>query len=196
MLSTSTSWKTFDIYQIHGVNFILGDIRDQAIIDQIYKQVPSKFDIILSDAAPEMTGQRVYDHAIMFELHKASLNICWKLLKKGGSMLFKTFAGPFNDQTVELVSLYFNSIAHIKPLASRRESNEVYIYAKEFLEKKESTSKLLYLMRSELELIKDENEKEDYIKNTLSKYPQNTINSILEKLSKCGFKSIIMIKQA
>ena len=178
--------------QIKGVTFIKGDIRDSDTIYKIQRSVDSKYDLVCSDAAPEFTGERLYDHSIMYELNKACINICWDTLKKGGSMLLKVFNGSFDRELTEIVGIYFNKIAKIKPVASRKESKEMYVYATQFLECKDLHIKLIYNIRGQLQSLHNDDDKERLVQDTLRNCAPSVRTSVLEKLAKCGYEGIIV----
>mgnify|MGYP000907109037 CR=1 FL=1 len=85
------------------------------------------FDCVLSDAAPNTSGDRFTDH-------QRSLRICEKVfalaqvfLKPGGNLLMKVFQGEDLQNFFKQVSASFKSCKIEKPQSSRKESFEVYI---------------------------------------------------------------------
>ena len=89
------------------------------------------FDLVLSDMAPNISGIRERDDALMIGLVNKTLIIVDKLLKKKGSTLIKVFQGESLDYTREALSVRFNKVKIAKPKASRSNSKEIYIIGKE-----------------------------------------------------------------
>lgn len=52
------------------------------------------FDTIVSDMAPNFTGDSTETHEEIINLNKVCLSICGSSLKQGGSLLMKTLYGP------------------------------------------------------------------------------------------------------
>jgi 23S rRNA (uridine2552-2'-O)-methyltransferase len=54
------------------------------------------------------------------------------VLKPGGHFLTKTFQGGTENELLTLLKQNFKSIHHVKPPASRAESVELYLLARDF----------------------------------------------------------------
>ena len=89
------------------------------------------FDLVLSDMAPNISGIRERDDALMMELVDKTLQIVDELLKTKGSTLIKVFQGESLDYTRDALSVRFNKVKISKPKASRSNSKEIYIIGKE-----------------------------------------------------------------
>ena len=88
------------------------------------------FDLVLSDMAPNISGIRERDDALMMELVTKHY-IVDELLKTKGSTLIKVFQGESLDYTRDALSIRFNKVKISKPKASRSNSKEIYIIGKE-----------------------------------------------------------------
>jgi 23S rRNA (uridine2552-2'-O)-methyltransferase len=53
-------------------------------------------------------------------------------LKPGGHFLTKTFQGGTENELLALLKQKFRSVHHVKPPASRAESVELYLLARDF----------------------------------------------------------------
>lgn len=118
------------IEPIIGVDFLQGDFCDplvfQALIELIGEQ---KVQVVLSDMAPNMSGNSAIDAPKSLYLAELALEMCRHTLVPGGSFLVKTFQGEgFNEYFREVCSL-FTKVKIRKPDASRARSREVYIVA-------------------------------------------------------------------
>jgi len=88
-----------------------------------------KFDLIVSDAAPQTIGDTFSDTQYSLEIVKKVFEIADKLLKKGGSVVAKVFQGEdLRNFTTGLISS-FEKVKQYKPKSSRKESREIYIIA-------------------------------------------------------------------
>ncbi len=119
------------IREIEGVHFILGDITDNGILDEIVK-ASSEFDVVTSDCSPNVSGNWELDHARQIYLAEKSLEKAIKVLIKGGSFIVKVFQGEFFREFIEKIRRYFSKVIITKPEASRRSSAEVYVIGLNF----------------------------------------------------------------
>ena len=116
---------------IEGCFFLKKSIEEVAEKDfeEIRDFLP--FDLVLSDMAPNISGIRERDDALMMELVDKTLLIVDKLLKTKGSTLIKVFQGESLDYTRDALRIRFNKVKISKPKASRSNSKEIYIIGKE-----------------------------------------------------------------
>ncbi len=113
-----------------GVTFIEGDVAQQAFETALDAACPSGgFDLVLSDMAPNSSGNRVHDQAMAMELFEIMRQTADKRLKHGGHMVVKMFQGEGMDASVTDLRGCFERIAVAKPEASRTSSREVYVVA-------------------------------------------------------------------
>ena len=87
------------------------------------------FDVVLSDAAPNTTGNRTVDTSRSCELVERVLELSRKLLKPGGSLAAKLFQGGDEQRLVTAARDAFLTARLAKPRASRDESMEVFLVA-------------------------------------------------------------------
>ncbi len=118
---------------IKNVDFIQGDFTDEAIVAQLLDWLGSgKFDLIVSDIAPNITGIDSADQASSMYFLELALDTVRKTLKPGATFVAKMFQGSGSDQYVKDLRTSFEKVLIRKPAASRAESREVYIVAKGF----------------------------------------------------------------
>ncbi|MGZ8217095.1 23S rRNA (uridine(2552)-2'-O)-methyltransferase RlmE [Methylomagnum sp.] len=116
------------VEEIPGVTFILGDFREEDILAQLVAELAGRpVDVVLSDMAPNMSGNRVVDQARGMHLAELALETVREVLKPGGAFVTKIFQGPDVDAYVKEVRCLFGSVAVRKPKASRDRSPEVYL---------------------------------------------------------------------
>lgn len=118
---------------LEGVEFILGDFREEAVLAELYRVLDgAPIDLVLSDMAPNMTGTREMDQPRALYLAELALDTARTVLNRGGTFLVKVFQGEGFDAYHREVRDSFKQVVIRKPKASRARSNEVYILAKGF----------------------------------------------------------------
>ncbi|HEX7037838.1 MAG TPA: RlmE family RNA methyltransferase [Pseudomonadales bacterium] len=86
-------------------------------------------DLVLSDMAPNMSGNRTTDQARAMYLADLALDAAERWLKPGGALVVKLFQGEGTDAYVAALKERFEKARLVKPQASRPESREVYAVA-------------------------------------------------------------------
>jgi len=119
---------------IKNVDIIKGDFTDTVIFEQICNLVKGKVDLILSDAAPNLSGIWTVDMPKIINLSEEIISIARKLLKNKGNLLIKLFQGEGFDKFMAILKQYFAKVIIYKPKSSRAESREVYVLAKGYYE--------------------------------------------------------------
>lgn len=118
---------------MEGVDFIQGDFREEAVLNQLYKILDNKvINVVLSDMAPNLSGNKDADQARAIYLGELALDTAVNVLAKGGAFLVKMFQGVGFEAYHEQIKNSFSSVVIRKPKASRPRSTEVYILAKGF----------------------------------------------------------------
>ncbi len=105
--------------------------------EDVFDTAPAKlkeewgtFDLVLSDLAPDTSGQKATDALRSVALAEQALKIAETILKPGGSLLLKVFQGPGFDGFYDLVREKFESVSSSKPKSSRPNSVEMFIFCK------------------------------------------------------------------
>ncbi|HLB56572.1 MAG TPA: SAM-dependent methyltransferase [Coxiellaceae bacterium] len=112
------------------VTFIQGDFNDEIILNQLIAALDQKkADVIISDIAPNLTGQSCIDLPRSIHLLELALDCAEKILKPGGTLLFKAFQGEGLEAFLKEVKSAFKQVKYRKPDASRSESKELYVLA-------------------------------------------------------------------
>ncbi len=112
---------------IEGAVIIRGDIRadeSQKLIGEAFK---GKFDVILSDMAPDTTGIHHADTSNSAALVTLALELCGKWLKPGGSFVAKVFEGSEYKDLHAHAKKLFEFAKSVNPEASLARSREVYL---------------------------------------------------------------------
>ena len=118
---------------LKNVDFIQGDFTEGVVVKAIFEWLgPNKFDLIVSDIAPNITGIDAADQASSMYFLELALDTVKRALKPKGDFLAKMFQGEGSDAYLRELRKSFDKISVRKPGASRPRSREVYIVAKGF----------------------------------------------------------------
>lgn len=118
---------------IKGVDFVQGDFTDESVVAALIEKLGGeKFDLIISDIAPNITGIDSADQASSMYFLELALDTVRKTLKPGATFVAKMFQGSGSDQYLKELRTSFEKVLTRKPAASRAESREVFIVAKGF----------------------------------------------------------------
>ena len=118
------------IEEIPGVDFLQGDFTEMSIYDALLNLTKGqKMNTVLSDMAPNMSGQLSVDQPKSMYLAELALDMAIKILTPNGHFLVKVFQGDGFDAYVQNVRQTFKEVAIKKPKASRARSKEVYLLA-------------------------------------------------------------------
>lgn len=116
---------------IAGVDFIQGDFTEDAIFTQLIDLIGNRaVDLVISDIAPNLSGNKAVDQPAMIYLAELGVDLANRVLSKNGVFIAKLFQGQGFDPFVQQVRTLFNGVSIIKPDASRSRSREVYLVAK------------------------------------------------------------------
>jgi 23S rRNA (uridine2552-2'-O)-methyltransferase len=109
-----------------------GSIEDSNVLSKIEEILGSKADVILSDLAPNVSGVWDIDHARQISLSTIALQFTQRVLRIGGSSVFKVFEGDMLKEFRSELHRNFGKVLLSKPSASRQESSELYIICLNF----------------------------------------------------------------
>ena len=118
------------IDEINGVDFLQGDFTQQSVYDNLLKMTDgSTVNVVLSDLAPNMSGQLSVDQPKSMYLADLAIDMATKTLGINGSFVVKVFQGDGFDDYLHNARKVFKKVSVIKPKASRSRSKEVYLLA-------------------------------------------------------------------
>ncbi|WP_435348373.1 23S rRNA (uridine(2552)-2'-O)-methyltransferase [Haloarchaeobius sp. HRN-SO-5] len=122
--------KSFDEPYDEWVETIRGDMTDEETKEQVREAAGNEVDVVLSDMAPNMTGEYQLDHARSVHLARQAFETALDVLDTGGDFAVKVFQGRDLDDLREDIEAEFQYVRTTTPDASRDESSEVYLVAK------------------------------------------------------------------
>ena len=119
--------------KINNVDFIKGNFRKSETYEKIMVYFDDKIDVVLSDMAANTTGNKALDSYRTGELCLNAMNLAKKILSQEGIFLSKIFMGSIFKEIDEKANNYFKKVIKYKPLSSKKESKEIYIFCKGIL---------------------------------------------------------------
>ncbi len=115
---------------IDGVEMLRGDFTQPSVQARLFELLKRPGDIVLSDMAPHLSGNKPYDDARALELADAALSFAVRALRPGGDLLVKVFQGEGYREFLERAATRFEGVKGIKPRASSATSAELYVLAR------------------------------------------------------------------
>ena len=124
---------------IENVVFVKGDLTQKSLANELEEFLGAKkFDVVVSDLAPDLSGIHHTDQAKMYNLFEFTVKFVKSYLKPGGTFLVKVFQGVNISAVRGTMYEMFNELTTRKPEASRDKSSEVYFLGREFVWKNSS----------------------------------------------------------
>jgi 23S rRNA (uridine2552-2'-O)-methyltransferase len=116
-----------------SVEFIQGDFTEDDILKTLLQALgDKKADLVMSDMAPNISGNRAIDQPRSMYLVELALDVCKEILKRRGDFVCKLFQGEGCDAFIEESRRSFERVKVFKPKASRAGSREVYLVARNY----------------------------------------------------------------
>ncbi|TAH33061.1 MAG: RlmE family RNA methyltransferase [Alphaproteobacteria bacterium] len=117
---------------IDGAELVIGDMRDDASIAKVTSYFKDGVDVVLSDMAPNSTGDASTDHLRVIALAEIALDVAVQVLKPDGWFVCKFWQGGAEGELRQKLQKHFKKAIFAKPEASRKESAEMYLVAQGF----------------------------------------------------------------
>jgi 23S rRNA (uridine2552-2'-O)-methyltransferase len=95
--------------------------------NNIQEYTDDQFDLVLSDMAPEFSGNYKLDRGRTHKLNLKVLEFCKEHLKKNSNCMFKTFEGEDLHMVREEAKKLFKEVKEYKPISSQKKSAETFI---------------------------------------------------------------------
>ena len=142
--SSPGGWTQVILNYNSKTNITCFDLLDMKINNQritFYKEdflkynftnLKNKFDLVLSDVAPNTTGHQSTDHLRISQLIYEVIDRLEIILKKQGSFIFKIWKGEEEKEIIKMLKKIFDKVEYFKPKSSRQESSEIFIISRGF----------------------------------------------------------------
>ena len=131
------------IIPIKEVEFVNKDVFSEDLLLKLQKY--GKFDIVLSDLAPNTSGKSEIDNFKSFQLSEKAFSRIWDndedaafliacdVLKLHGNFVVKIFQSDDSERLVRDIRKKFSFVKAFKPENSRKRSKEIYLIAKNYI---------------------------------------------------------------
>ncbi len=117
---------------VPGAAILQMDFLDDDAPEKLIEALGGEPDVVLSDMAAPTTGHRRTDHLRTMHLCEVAADFAMTVLRPGGHFLAKTFQGGTETGLLDDLKKSFRTVHHVKPQASRAESVELYLLARDF----------------------------------------------------------------
>lgn len=129
-----------EIKPIPGVVFYHGDFTTDDALEWLVEQLNlpadstqhGSVDVVLSDMAPNTVGHKKTDHIRQMVLLEYAFDFALRALKPGGTFVAKSFTGGTTNELLKQIKEKFDTVHHMKPPSSRKDSVEMFIVATGF----------------------------------------------------------------
>ena len=98
-----------------------------------YSKIPHKFDLILSDIAPNTTGHQTTDHLRMSSIIEDIISVLDLIALPSSSFVFKIWKGSEEINIIKKLKKKYKKVSYFKPQSSRTKSSEIFIVAQKFI---------------------------------------------------------------
>ncbi|XBC39584.1 MAG: SAM-dependent methyltransferase [Buchnera aphidicola (Chaetogeoica yunlongensis)] len=124
------AYDKLPMLSIKNVIFFQKDVQKKCFFNSLSVDLNyKKINLVMSDMAPNMTGNSFVDYYRAILLSRLALDISIKILLKDGSLLVKAFYGRDFNEFLQEIRVFFSNVKICKPNSSRNRSREVYILA-------------------------------------------------------------------
>ena len=116
-----------------SVEQIQGDFTEDDTLRLLFSILDnSPVDLVLSDIAPNISGNKAIDQPRSMHLAELALDLANKVLRRRGNFVCKLFQGQGTGAFIAEARQSFERVRVMKPKASRPGSSEVYLVARNY----------------------------------------------------------------
>ena len=129
--NSKTNITCFDLLDMKMNNQRIAFYRED-FLKYNFTNLKNKFDLVLSDVAPNTTGHQSTDHLRISQLIYEVIDRLEIILKNQGSFIFKIWKGEEEKEIIKMLKKIFDKVEYFKPKSSRQESSEIFIISRGF----------------------------------------------------------------
>ena len=129
--NSKTNITCFDLLDMKMNNQRIAFFKED-FLKYNFTNLKNKFDLVLSDVAPNTTGHQSTDHLRISQLIYEVIDRLEIILKKQGSFIFKIWKGEEEKEIIKILKKKFDKVEYFKPKSSRQESSEIFIISRGF----------------------------------------------------------------
>lgn len=111
--------------EIHRLDFLEDDADAK-----VKEWLGGMADVVMSDMAAASSGHKQTDHLRIVALCEAAAEFAFDVLETGGTFVAKVLSGGAEGGLQSLLKQRFESVANVKPQASRADSSEKFVVAR------------------------------------------------------------------
>lgn len=115
-----------------NVKVITADVREKETLNTALALASSRFDLILSDMSPKLSGIPEADRAQAVALAELAIFVASQALVPQGQIVIKVFKSPDTDAFVKSNRPLFNKLLRVELDSTRKTSNEFYLIGQGF----------------------------------------------------------------
>lgn len=122
--------------ELPGVTVLEGDFTQNETLESLEAALAEKnlltqgVNVVVSDMAAPTMGHKQTDHMRIMNLAELALDFADRVLSPGGHFVAKLFMGGGSDEFVKELKSRFQHVNFMKPQASRKQSSEQYVIAR------------------------------------------------------------------
>ena len=131
-INKNASIHAFDLLEMKfshkNINFFRQDF-----LKFNFKSFNQKYNLILSDIAPNTTGHQLTDHLKITSIIQEIIYILDYIALENSSFIFKIWKGAEEKNILNKLKEQYEKVSYYKPSSSRNESSEIFIVAENFI---------------------------------------------------------------
>jgi 23S rRNA (uridine2552-2'-O)-methyltransferase len=121
-----------EVEPIAGVELHQLDFLSDGADDKVKEWLGGNADVVMSDMAAASSGHKQTDHLRIVALCEAAAQFAFDVLEPGGTFVAKVLSGGAEGGLQTVLKQRFDTVANVKPPASRSDSSEKFVVARGF----------------------------------------------------------------
>ena len=121
-----------EVEPVPGAEIRRMDFLEPGADDAVKAWLDGPADVVMSDMAAASSGHKQTDHLRIVALCEAAAELAFDVLRPGGTFVAKVLAGGAEQGLQAELKRRFESVANVKPGASRADSSEKFVVARGF----------------------------------------------------------------
>jgi 23S rRNA (uridine2552-2'-O)-methyltransferase len=121
-----------DVEPIAGADIHQLDFLADGADEKVKTWLGGKADVVMSDMAAASSGHKQTDHLRIVALCEAAAEFAFDVLEPGGTFVAKVLSGGAEGGLQTVLKQRFDTVANVKPPASRSDSSEKFVVARGF----------------------------------------------------------------
>ena len=121
-----------EVEPVAGAEIRRMDFLDEGADEAVRDWLDGPADVVMSDMAAASSGHKQTDHLRIVALCEAAADLALDVLGPGGTFVAKVLAGGAEAGLQATLKRAFETVANVKPPASRSDSSERYVVATGF----------------------------------------------------------------